>query len=73
MTSGYTHCKCRDCFEIVVSDNQDHPDFCDECRKAGCPDYQGVKGLSQECQRLDAYESLEYGDDELEAPRSSKP
>lgn len=55
MTSGYTQCKCRDCFEIVVSNDQAHPDFCDGCRKAGCPDYQGVKGMSQECQRPDAY------------------
>ena len=58
MTSGYTQCKCRDCFEIVVSDDMDNPDFCDDCIKAGCPDYQGHKGLSQECQRPDA-----YGDD----------
>lgn len=55
MTSGYTYCACRDCFEIVVSDNAVYPDFCDDCKRAGCPDYQGVKGMSQECQRLSAY------------------
>ena len=53
--SGYTHCQCRDCFEITVSDDQTKPDFCDDCTKAGCPDYQGVEGMSQECQRPDAY------------------
>ena len=52
--SGYTHCKCRDCFEIAISDD-DHPAFCHECVTAGCPDYQGVKGMTQECQRPDAY------------------
>ena len=55
MNSGYTHCRCRDCFEIVVSDDMSVPDYCDECVEAGCPDYQGVEGMSQECQRPDAY------------------
>lgn len=46
--SGYTQCACRDCFEIVVSNDMAHPDFCEGCREAGCePD--------QECQRPDAY------------------
>lgn len=34
--SGYTSCKCRDCFEIAISDDCDHPDFCWECEEAGC-------------------------------------
>lgn len=55
MSSGYTHCRCRDCFETVVSDDMSDPDYCDECKEAGCPDYQGVEGMSQECQRPDAY------------------
>jgi hypothetical protein len=32
------------------------PDYCDECIEAGCPDYQGVEGMSQECQREDIWE-----------------
>ena len=48
MSSGYTYCKCRDCFEIVVSNDMENPDFCDECEKAGCEE-------NQECQRQDAY------------------
>lgn len=36
MGSGYTHCACRDCFEIVVSNDMEQPDFCDECVEAGC-------------------------------------
>lgn len=55
MASGYTHCKCRDCFETVVSNDMDNPDFCSGCEEAGCPDYQGVEGMSQECQCDDAY------------------
>lgn len=57
MPSGMTGCKCRDCMELTVSDDSDHPDFCFECIDAGCPDYQGVEGMSQECQRPDAYGS----------------
>lgn len=36
MNSGYTHCRCRDCFEIVVSDDMDDPDLCSECELACC-------------------------------------
>jgi len=50
--SGYQNCACRDCFNLVVG----YPGaFCDECIKAGCPDYQGQEGFSQECQKEDAY------------------
>jgi hypothetical protein len=54
--SGYTYCRCRDCFEVVVSDDMDYPDYCSECIAAGCPDHQGQEGMSQECQRPDAYD-----------------
>ena len=57
MSSWYTHCKCRDCFEIAVSDDQNNPDFCHECREAGCE-------ADQECQRLGAY----GGDDDSILP-----
>jgi len=67
MSSGYTHCRCRDCFEIVVSDDMDNPGYCDGCRKAGCPDYQGVKGMTQECQNPDAYDVTELISDAAEA------
>jgi len=46
--SGYVYCACRDCMEIVVGEPGD---FCCECIEAGCPDYQGVEGMSQECQK----------------------
>lgn len=52
MASGYRYCACRDCPEIIVGEEGD---FCDPCKKAGCPDYQGQEGMSQECQRADAY------------------
>lgn len=47
--SGYTHCACRDCFEIIVSSNPARPELCDGCNGAGCgdPDAQGWP----ECQR----------------------
>ncbi len=50
--SGYGHCACRDCFEIVVGEEGD---FCDDCIEAGCPDRQGVEGMTQECQSPTAY------------------
>jgi hypothetical protein len=52
-SSGYTHCRCRDCFEIAISDDMSVPEYCDECVKAGCPD----QGEDSECQRPDAYET----------------
>jgi len=48
MGSGYTYCRCRDCSEIVISDDTSDPDFCDECEEAGC-------GEDEECSRQDAY------------------
>lgn len=49
MPSGYTHCACRDCFEIVVSNDMSNPDMCSECEEAGCEE-------DAECKREDAYE-----------------
>jgi hypothetical protein len=34
--SGYTHCACRDCFEVTVSDNVERPELCGLCEEAGC-------------------------------------
>ena len=50
--AGYMDCTCRDCFALIVGDSGD---YCDECIEAGCPDYQGVEGMSQECQSAGAY------------------
>lgn len=36
MTSGYTYCACRDCFEIAVSDDVNQPGMCEDCIEAGC-------------------------------------
>lgn len=36
MGSGYTHCACRDCFEVVMSNDMANPDLCDNCSEAGC-------------------------------------
>lgn len=40
--SGYSDCRCRDCFEIAISDDMMDPDFCWECSEAGC-------GEEEEC------------------------
>lgn len=34
--SGYTACRCPECFDVAVSDYMDEPDFCNECEDAGC-------------------------------------
>jgi len=41
--SGYTECKCRDCFEIAISNDMEHPDFCWECEDAGCEEDEECK------------------------------
>ena len=51
--NGYTDCACRDCMEIAVG--VPGKAFCHECIDAGCPDYQGQPGMSQECQAPGAY------------------
>ena len=62
--SGYTNCKCRDCFELTVSDNVNEPEFCSGCDEVGCSGYRGVRGMSQECQRDDSEDEShdDYGD-----------
>ncbi len=57
--SGYMHCTCRDCFELLVGNEGD---YCDGCQAAGCPDYQGVEGMNQECLRPDAYGEMDCAD-----------
>jgi len=52
--SGYTHCACRDCFDITVSADMAKPELCWACEEAGC-DEQG----EHECRRDDAYEDYE--------------
>ena len=41
--SGYSPCRCRDCFEIAVSDEISKPDFCLACEEAGCEDDKGCQ------------------------------
>ena len=48
MSSGYTDCACRDCFEIAISEDENEPAFCLECEEAGCEH-------DEECKREDAY------------------
>lgn len=55
--SGYVPCKCRDCMDTAIADDVRKGAFCHQCKAAGCPDYQGVRGMSQECQRSDSYDS----------------
>lgn len=65
--SGYQHCACRDCFDLAIGVPGA---FCWACKEAGCPDYQGQEGMSQECQRDDAYSGSE---DESAVEYSSRP
>ena len=55
MSSGYTDCACRDCFDVTVSSDVSNPEMCHDCEDAGCaPD--------SECQRPDAYGVDDEGD-----------
>jgi hypothetical protein len=54
--SGYTHCLCRDCFEVVVSADQQKPELCSQCEEYGCD------GQS-ECLAPNAYGMSEEADD----------
>jgi hypothetical protein len=36
MTSGYTDCACRDCFEIAISSDDKKPALCNLCQEAEC-------------------------------------
>jgi hypothetical protein len=44
--------------EVAIQAAEEKRAYCSACVEAGCPDYQGVSGLSQECQAPAA-----YGDD----------
>jgi hypothetical protein len=54
MSSGYWHCSCRDCFELLVGLPGEE---CEECIEAGCE-------ADAECQRADAYGVGEEEEDE---------
>jgi len=49
--SGYTHCACRDCFNIAISSDTGEPELCSDCEAAGC----SLQANDGECQRDDAY------------------
>lgn len=54
--SGYSSCKCPDCFEIAISDDISNPDFCPDCEEAGCDG-------EDECQCEHAYGGFEAEED----------
>jgi hypothetical protein len=54
VSSGYTHCGCRGCFDTTVSSDMARPELCDSCEESGCELNGG------ECQRPDAYGFVEY-------------
>ena len=54
--SGYTHCACRDCFEIAIGEAGEA--LCHGCEEAGCE-----AGAEAECDAPHAYCS---GGDEVE-------
>ena len=62
--SGYTPCACRDCMEVAIGVSGEA--YCHECEEAGCADYQGVRGLPQECQveRFDEDEDEDEDEEE---------
>lgn len=64
MESGYTHCACRDCFDIAISSDMRQPELCSDCEEAGCDE----TGCS-ECQRDDAYGCGDDWDEYLEHAR----
>ena len=47
---GYVYCACNNCMDIAIGEEGS---YCEDCEAAGCPDYQGIEGMSQECQRDD--------------------
>lgn len=73
MSSGYTHCACRDCFDVAVSGDMAQSALCSLCREAGCEpyapdsaDYNALPSHMRECQRDDAY-GVENEDDDSES------
>lgn len=49
ITSGYTDCASRDCFDVAISNDDTIPDLCLLCKDAGCERNNG------ECRRAAAY------------------
>jgi hypothetical protein len=49
VSSGYTDCACRDCFDLAVSADTTKPELCLLCKDAGCTPNDGG------CEREDAY------------------
>lgn len=59
MASGYTHCACRDCFDVTASWDMSKATLCTECEEAECEPlpmlpFPGMLSMF-ECQRDDAY------------------
>ncbi len=59
MSSGYIWCRCRDCTEQVVSNDDSDPDFCEECEEAGCEDNSECQ-KEEECENREWIESLTF-------------
>jgi hypothetical protein len=59
MPAGYVYCRCRDCFELAIEPADVAGAYCWACEDAGCPAHQGQPGVSQDCQRPDAYGQAE--------------
>jgi hypothetical protein len=41
--------------DVAILAADEEKAYCSACVEAGCPDYQGVAGMSQECQAPGAY------------------
>ena len=53
MPSGYTHCPCRDCMELTISNDVLVPTLCEECRIHCDPDPRFHR--TEECHAPGAY------------------
>jgi hypothetical protein len=51
MTSGYTCCGCRDCFDVAISADMRIPDLCTDCAGYACDPLGRL-----DCERYDAYD-----------------
>lgn len=70
--SGYTHCACRDCFDIAIS-GDDGPALCAECKEAECSPWPTEwaeqsgepfpQAVGYDCQRGDAYGAYDDPED----------
>jgi hypothetical protein len=45
--------------EVAIPAAGEEKAYCTACEEAGCRDYQGVPGMSQECQAPEAYGDVE--------------